>query len=434
MNLKLESAAARWVFFVISIFLAAGLSYFSLRNAWAVHLAESGTPEGLAHATRLEPSNAHNWYLLGHYWQTNVEQPDAARAIAAYRQALLFDSRSPATWLDLGEAHEAEGDLAAARQAFLEAKRNYPISAEVAWRYGNFLLRQGEFSAAFREIRHALEEEPARAPEATSRCWRADADIQSILDKALPVSRGVYLDAIAVLAREKETDAAVAVWARLVKLHPKVELKEAYTLLEQLIQRRDVADARTVWNQALELAGPAPPADPAGSRVFDGGFETDITGGGFAWRIQPRGAEVAYDEQVKHSGRRSLSIRFDGKQNVAFEGVCQYVPVEPGTAYEFSAWMRAQAVTTDKGVSLRLFAPESPKNPPVFTPDLKGTEPWTRVTLPWKAAKGVHLLQVCVTRAQSQKFDNKIAGVAWLDDVSLTPIAPARSVAAKEKP
>lgn len=433
MNLRLESAAARWVFLVVSLFLAVDLSYFSLRNAWAEHLAESGTPEGLARATRLEPSNPRNWYLLGHYWQYNVEAPEIGRAIAAYRQALLFDSRSPATWLDLGEAHEAEGDLAAARQAFLEAKRNYPISAEVAWRYGNFLLRQGEFSAAFGEIRHAVEEEPGRAPEATSRCWRADADIQSILDKALPVSSGVYLDAIAVLARDKETDAALAVWARLVKLHPKVELKEAYPLLEELIQRRDVADARAVWDQALELAGATPPATPTGSRVFDGGFETDIAGG-FAWRIQPRGAEVAYDVQVKHSGRRSLSIRFDGKQNVAFEGVCQDVPVEPGTVYEFSAWMRAQAVTTDKGVSLRLFAPENPKNPPVFTSDSKGTEPWTRVTLPWKAAKGVHLLQVCVTRAQSQKFDSKIAGVVWVDDVSLLPIAPARAVAAKEKP
>ena len=41
-------------------------------------------------------------------------------------------------------------------------------------------------------------------------------------------------------------------------------------------------------------------------------------------------------------GSRSLSVRFDGTQNVAFDGVCQYVPVDPRTSYQFSAWIRAE--------------------------------------------------------------------------------------------
>ena len=86
---------------------------------------------------------------------------------------------------------------------------------------------------------------------------------------------------------------------------------------------------------------------------------------------------------------------------------------------------------------MRLLTPESLKNPPLITPDLKGTEPWTQVTLPWRAEKDVHLLQVCVTRAPSRKFDNKIAGTVWLDDVSLVPAPPehARAQSAqKDKP
>ena len=437
MILRLESSTSRWVFFVASVLLAAPLSYFSLRSAWAEHLAESGTREALERATQLEPGDARNWYLLGRDFQYNLEAPDNARAIAAYRQALSFDPRSPAVWLDLAEAHETQGDLASARDAFLEAERSYPISAAAAWRYGNYLLRQGEFAAAFTAIRRAVEEEPGRAAEATSRCWRANPDIQMILDTALPASRNVYLDGIGVLARGKATDAALAVWSRLVRLHPKIELKEAYPFLEVLIQQRELAGARTVWNQALELSGAAWPADPSGSLIFDGGFETDTTGGGFAWRIQPRGAEVGYDGHVKHSGSRSLSVRFDGTQNVAFDGVCQYVPVDPRTSYQFSAWIRAEAVTTDRGVSMRLLTPESLKNPPLITPDLKGTVPWTQVTLPWRAEKDVHLLQVCVTRAPSRKFDNKIAGTVWLDDVSLVPAPPehARAQSAqKDKP
>jgi len=42
------------------------------------------------------------------------------------------------------------------------------VSADVAWSYGNFLLRQDEPGEAFREIRKAVELEPKRAAEAFS--------------------------------------------------------------------------------------------------------------------------------------------------------------------------------------------------------------------------------------------------------------------------
>ena len=119
MILRLESSASRWVFFVASVLLAAPLIYFSLRSAWAEHLAESGTREALERATQLEPGDARNWYLLGRDFQYNLEAPDNARAIAAYRQALSFDPRSPAVWLDLAEAHETQGDLASALKKLL---------------------------------------------------------------------------------------------------------------------------------------------------------------------------------------------------------------------------------------------------------------------------------------------------------------------------
>ena len=435
MRLRLANPAARWIFLGISIFFGAGLSYSSLRNAWAEHRAESGTQDGLARATQLEPGNARNWYLLGRYWQTNVEQPDAARAIAAYREALSFDPRSAATWLDLADAYEEEGDIAAARQAFLEAKRNYPVSAEVAWRYGSFLLRQGESAAAFAEIRHAVEEEPSRAAEAVSRCWRANPDVQVILDEALPPARGVYLDSINFLAQQREAEAAMAAWERLARLRLKLEMKETYPLLEALLQKHEIADARTVWNQALELSGTERPADPPGSAIWDGGFESDTAGGGFGWRIQSQpGAQAGYDEQVRHSGARSLEIRFDGTQNVSFEGVCQSAAIGRGTAYEFSAWVRTEALTTDKGVFFRLFTPEEPRRPAAATAELRGSEPWTRVAIPWKAGKNVHLVQVCVERTPSQKLDNKIAGQVWVDDVALVPAASGSGNAAKVTP
>lgn len=424
MIVRLSSPNARLALLYSCVVIAAGLSFFSLRNAWAEHLASSQTSPGLDRATRLESGNAKHWYLLGHYWQYNLDQRDTARAIVFYRKALAIDSRSVPAWLDLGESYEAEGELDSARDAFLRAREAYPVSAEVAWRYGNFLIRQGELSAAFREIRRSLTADPGRAAEAVSLCWRAVPDINVILEDALPASRDVYLSAIAVLVGQRETNAALAVWERLVALQPKLKPGEVAGFLDALLAKRQVPEAGKVWAQALALAGIARPEDPAGSLIWDGGFETDVSVG-FAWRITPlRGTQVSFDSQVKRSGKRALRVHFEGTQNVGFANVCQFVAVEPAKSYRFSAWMRTQTVTTDRGVFFQVAAPESPGAPVGMTPELRGTESWFPVTIPVTVGKDIHLLQVCLARIPSGKLDNKIAGTVWVDDVSLTQEPP----------
>src|ERR1700720_605048 len=168
MVLRLSSAAARLTFVFLALILATTLAYSSVRNALAVYNSGLATRAGYERATQLEPRNAENWFLLGRYWQYNLEDPDAQRAINAYRTSLFLDPRAAVVWLDLAAAYESQGDLPAAREAYLQAKRVYPVSAEVSWRYGNFLLRQSELPAAFAEIREAVSAGPKRAAEASS--------------------------------------------------------------------------------------------------------------------------------------------------------------------------------------------------------------------------------------------------------------------------
>src|SRR6266404_984480 len=163
MILRLSSNAQRRVLVVASLALALFLSYFSIRNAFAAHYAGMQTVEGFERAVRLEPADAQNWYLLGRYWQYNLEDPDAARAIRSYLSALSLNPASWQSWLDLAASYESEDNFAAARDAYLYAKKAYPLSAEVSWSYGNFLLRQGELEPALTEMRLAVEADPRRA-------------------------------------------------------------------------------------------------------------------------------------------------------------------------------------------------------------------------------------------------------------------------------
>ena len=427
MVLRLSSAAARLTLVFIALILATTLSYSSIRNALAAYYSGLETQAGYERAAQLEPGNPEHWFLLGRYWQYNLEDPDVGRALNAYRTSLSLDPRDASVWLDLATAYESQGDLPAAREAFLQAKRVYPVSAEVSWRYGNFLLRQNELPAAFAEIRHTVSVDPKRAPEAFSRCWRVDPDIQAILDHALPPAVPVYLDAIRELDADAAIDPALAVWNRLVSLHPQLPLAKVIPFTDSLVQAHRIDDAHRVWDQATALADSPPPADQPGSVLWDGGFETGVFGGGFTWTIPPPtpGVQVTIDSNEKHSGERSLRLGFDGSRNVDFSDVCHVAQVQPGTSYRFSAWVRTQGLATDQGIRFRLEWLDNTRNAFTETTDVHGTRPWTLLTLPWTAVAGVRQLRVCVNRHPSDDLVSRIHGTAWIDDVALVPESSA---------
>src|SRR5215475_3288735 len=261
MVLRLSSSIARATLLFVAAVLAAALGYSSTRNALAAHFAGMETRQGQERAVQLEPGNPETWFLLGRYWQYNIEEPDPKRAVAAYRTALSLDQHSAMTWLDLAAAYESEGDTAAARDAFQQAKRVYPISAEVAWRYGNFLLRQNEIPAAFAEIRQSVSVDPKRAAEAVSRSWRLDPDINSIIENVLPPTAPIYLDAIRELDADAAMDPALIVWDRLRALQPppRIDLSQIIQFTDSLVQAHRIEDAHRVWTQAAALANLNPP-------------------------------------------------------------------------------------------------------------------------------------------------------------------------------
>jgi len=423
MILRLSSNAQRGLLVVASFAVALILSYFSIRNALAAHYAGLETPEGYERATHLEPTNPRNWYLLGRYWQYNLEDPDAARAIRSYLSALSLNPGSSDIWLDLATSYESEGNLTAARDAFLHAKRVYPLSPEVSWRYGNFLLRQRELEPALAEMRHAVEADPGRGAEAFSRSLRVEPNIEKILDRILPPIGEVYIDVIWDQITGGQTDIALQVWDRLVAIHPRVPLRDVFPLVGALRNAKRITDARRVWDQAALVAGMADLQGPPGSVLWDGGFESGVTGGGYSWLFPEglRNVQISIDVQEKHTGNHSLRLTFDGKSIVSSTEICHYVPVQPLTSYRFSAWVKTRAVTTDQGVRFQVRSLGTEDTSVAVTPDVHGSEPWTLIELPWSSGNGVQELQVCLVRLLSDQIENKIKGTTWVDDVALVP-------------
>jgi hypothetical protein len=252
---------------------------------------------------------------------------------------------------------------------------------------------------------------------------RFEPDVHAVLERVLPHSQAAYISVISALSEQQKTDQALMVWSSLAALHPHLDISDSYTLLGALIHKGQMAEAQRVWDQALVIGGVQRPPDPPGSLVWDGGFESNIAKGGFTWYYPSfiGGVQVTLDTKEKHSGNRSLRLTFNGLRNVDFNDACQYVAVQPSTSYRFSAWVRARDISTDQGVRFGLHSLSESVNSIAWTEDVKGTQPWTEVELPWTSGNGVRELLLCVTRQPSAKFDSKIRGSAWIDDVALVP-------------
>jgi tetratricopeptide (TPR) repeat protein len=423
MGIRTVNPVGRWAFLIGVLLGATTLTVLAAKNWVAEEWALSSQPDNWLRATRLEPGNAEYWFRLGRYRQMDFEHSDLPLAITYYRRAVTIDSHSATYWMHLASAYEMVGYLAEAQKAFRAAELVYPISGEVAWRYGNFLLRHGDLSEGFFEIRRAIATNFQFAGAAVIGCLRVSGNIERVLDQAIPAHADVYLEALDSLVAEREIDAALAVWRRLAELHPSFEMRRAFTLLDALIGQDRIEEAQRVWQQALKFAGQRAGSSSGGSLVWDGGFEGNLVNGGFGWRQLPV-AEASFqsDTGTFHSGSRSLRISFDGSSNLDFSHLVQYVPVKPGTRYRFAAYLRTEEISTDSGIRFWISDPHRTGAVDVLTQNLVGTHPWSLQETEVTTGPQTRLLAISLRRLPSRKFDNKLRGTVWIDDVSLTPV------------
>ena len=423
MDARLANPLGRWMVVIAAASFAAFLIYGGARHEFAAHRGFSSNPDDWLPAAELEPSNADNWYHLARYRQLDFEHSDLPLAISYYQRAIALNPRSPYYKEDLASAFEMTGDTADAEKYFLEAKAAYPISGEIAWRYGNFLLRQQREAEAFAEIHRALLVSPKLIPLAISRCWRADPNFQELLAEVLPNTPDAYREALSFLTQAQEPAAAVEAWNRLQGLHSQLELKIAFPLIDLLLDQDRSDDAGRVWRQALEAAASSRQPGASESLVFDGGFESDLTGGGLGWRLaEIPAADFDYDASEKRSGSRSARIIFDGSQNLDYANLVQRVIVQPKTRYRFDGSLRTDQITTDSGMRFEIVDPKHTRDLDVLTPNETGTLPWTLEETTFTTGPQTHWIEIRLRRLPSQRLDNRLQGTVWVDDVALTPL------------
>jgi tetratricopeptide (TPR) repeat protein len=407
---------------IIATLAAVWFFYAGGKHALASHYALSSIPENWERATRIEPDNPETWYRLGRFRQLDFDNADIPLAISYFRRAIQLNPISPYYKLDLAGALEMAGNNGEADNYFRAAQAAYPISAEVSWKYGNFLLRQNRLPDAYAEIHRALIVDPKLLPLAMSRIWHSDPDVHLLLDQVLPDTAEAYSGALTFLTDAQNPTAALVVWNRLIAIDPQTDWKLVFTLTDMLVTQEKFEEAGTVWRQAVGKDEGSVPAYAGNSLVYDGGFEKDISGGGFGWRQSDvMGADFDFDMDVKHSGSRSARLMFDGSENLSYEGLFQYVLVSPGTHYRFQGFLRTDQISTESGMRFEIVDPKDQPRLDAITPNETGTLPWTLEQIDFTTGPNTHLILIRLVRRPSGRLDNKLRGTVWIDDVTIVP-------------
>lgn len=383
-------------------------------------LVQSEKPGVIARGVALEPGNGDAWDRLGRFHQWDFTDPNPSLAASEYLSAIRDDPRSAHFLMDLASAYEAEGDMGHAKAAWERARAVYPASAEVEWNYGNFLLRQQDYTNGYILIHHAVQTDPSLLPLAISRTWRSSRDINALLDQALPATPDAFLQALDFFSSIHNTDAALVVWRRIVDMKRPIPIAKTFPFFQELIDQDRSEDAQEAWEQAVAAAGLPVQNRADHSLIWNGDFSLEFQNGGLGWRwSNPIGAAIDFDVVPTGHPGRAIRIAFEGGTNMDLAEPLEYVPVEPGKPYRFRAWIRTQDITTESGMRFDIWDPNHANALNVMTDNLTASIPWTQAQADFATGPATHFVLLCLRRAPSRLFENRLAGTVWIADMSL---------------
>ncbi|PYT76115.1 MAG: hypothetical protein DMG40_26845 [Acidobacteria bacterium] len=397
-------------------------TYAVIRRGMGSHYFQKKSPEAIQTAIRWDPHNALYYNALATVRHFYADNENPFEQVKLYQRATSLSPQSAQFWADLGTAYEWAGNRDKARQALERARELFPNSPEINWKLANFCVRAGKTSEALQALRKVLIGGGVPQEDVFALAESAAADKAAILQETVPPEAPALFGYLNYQVKAGDMVAAKEVWEQVLALKLPFDLPITFFYLDALIQKRETEQLAKAWSALGErfpekvgslLAAP--------NLVANGSFEDDILNGGLDWRVLPvEGASVTVDSQEAFEGARSVRIEFDGTQNLDYGHLLQYVLVRPNARYLFSAYIRADSISTDSGPRFQVFNPYGLSKEFYATESVVGTCGWTEQRLEFKTAADTHLLLIRVARPPSSKFDNKIAGTVWIDRVRLT--------------
>ena len=355
---------------------------------------------------------------LGRDQLASGKEENVQQAVTTFRTVLQRDPQDPYRWADLGDAFLKAGQKEDARYCFGQVLALAPRSAVFLLRAADFHFQIGENSEALPITARILGLIPDYDSIIFGDYIHFVSRTEDVLATGLPEDPRAAKSWLQFLIQAGRLDDAQRTWD-WVTGHGYADNALAGEYVGFLIRQGHPDSAAATWAQ---YTGSRADDYDKSTYLFNGDFEWDPTQSPFDWTFaRTEGAEVARDCTTASSGNCSLRIKFAGTQNLGFTAASQLAFVRPGN-YRFHAFIRTEALTTDQGIQFRISDAEAPPRLNEVFGQFTGSTPWLEVSHEIVVPRETRLLQIQVIRQPSQKFDNKIGGVGWIDDLKLEPI------------
>jgi tetratricopeptide (TPR) repeat protein len=322
---------------------------------------------------------------------------------------LNVDPSNPLVWSTWAETLAAAGRTREAASAFDESVALGPGMSPVLMRRANFDFAQGRLDDGFRMTNAILKQTDVFDQVLFSYLTLSKRPVSELAGVAVPaLSRPAasWLSWLRTAGSEKDL-LELSSWMLGNHL---LDRKSASDLAWAFWQRKEFTNAQKFWSDWL---GNPNAADLHSERLADVRFQQPPGESPFDWMVTP----VAGVEINRKDG---LEIQFSGSSNLAFANVRQFTTVAGGR-YRFSALISADNISTDQGPFFHIYDLLDPRILNITTEQIRGNVARSRISLDVPVPPGVHALAIQIDRLLSQKFDNKIAGILHVYEVSLAP-------------
>jgi tetratricopeptide (TPR) repeat protein len=347
--------------------------------------------------------------------ESRERDPDATNEL---RRAVVQEPASAYAWADLAEGLMNANRREEAKTCMLRAVAAGPKSPAIRLRAANLAFQQGNNSGVLTNLRSVLQDPDLTAYYDTI-FWtylRTGLPVSELLNQGVPAIRGVGESFLRYLIRVKQVNGTEETWAWLLR-HNLSDDRIAANYVGFLLQQKQEIQAAETWKS---LNSREEPRFRESNWVYNGGFERERKPALLDWQLDAT-PEVSVEREnaTVNEGKWALSLSFTGNTNTDFHGLWQEVVLPPGR-WTARAAIKTEGITTDEGIRLRV----ADQGFDLQTDSLVGTHDWTVVEQGFTIGqKDSGVVRLEIERRASRRFDNKIAGKAWIDAVEIRPSA-----------
>src|ERR1041385_5361733 len=306
-------------------------------------------PDVLAAAARHFPNSARLHLNLTQFERYQPKNDSNAAEFHAKRAIELspYDYRPH---LLLSAIQENQDKFEAAEESVRAALRLAPGNLEAHWQLGELLLRKGNLAGSLEDFHAAASGHIAYLQEALKLVWSKSGKSVDAVRAVTPGNPKDKLELAHFLLEQLRPSDSAAVF-REIDRDALLSNREAARYLDRLIAAGHIALAHDLWCTLRASDGEGP--EESTNWIWNGGFESVILVdfAQFDWSIQPSNdARISIDSRMSHSGRRSLSIDFIGRETTRLEReIQQRVLLRPGARYRLQYYVKTQDLVAPDG-------------------------------------------------------------------------------------